>query len=362
MRFWRKLLNLIFIVLEERMGRKSDLSPRKISGVESLLKHTEKSQREIARIFGIGVASVNRVKRRLENGQSLEAKRRGKCGRKRITTPRTDRMLFKMSLNNRKLTNRSLMIGMAHQYNTNLSLVTIRRRLKEAGLNARRPRKKPKLTPRMIKQRMDWAKEYAGKDVDFWKGVVFTDESKFEILQENTQYVRRRPGEEFKPECVVSTVKHPTSVMVWSQFSWKGTGRLYIVEGTMDQKQYKNVLNTRFLPQVKEWYSCGRAILLHDGAPCHRAKSIDTFLKDNDINVMKWPGNSPDMNPIENIWSIVKKRISTRFPTNKNALIEALIDVWCRDAEVKELCTTLVEGMPRRVKALLDAKGLATKY
>lgn len=344
------------------MGRKSDLSPRKLSKVESLLKHTEKSQREIAKLFGIGVASVNRVKRRLENGQPLEAKRQGKCGRKRSTTPRTDRMLLKMSLNNRKLTNRSLMIGMAQQYDVNLSVMTVRRRLKEAGLNARRPRKKPKLTPRMIKQRIDWAKEYVGKDVDFWKGVVFTDESKFEILQENTQYVRRRPGEEFKPECVVNTVKHPTSVMVWSQFCWKGTGRLYIVEGTMNQNQYRNVLDTRFLPQVKEWYPSGRATLLHDSAPCHKAKSIDKYLKDKHIDVMNWPGNSPDMNPIENLWSIVKRRISTRFPTTKNALIEALIEVWCRDAEVKELCTKLVEGMPRRVKALLDVKGLATKY
>ena len=71
------------------------------------------------------------------------------------------------------------------------------------------------------------------------------------------QFVRRRASEEFDQECVISTVKHPTSVMVWSVISSKGLGRLYIVEGTMRQDQYKKVLETRLLPQIRDWFADG---------------------------------------------------------------------------------------------------------
>jgi hypothetical protein len=214
----------------------------------------------------------------------------------------------------------------------------------------------------MVEKRKKWANDHISKGIEFWSNVCFTDESMFKIMEENVQFVRRRPGEEFKKECVVQTVKHPTQVMVWSVFSTFGPGRLYIVEGTMNQHQYRRVLETRLIPQIKEWYPEGGAILLHDGAPCHRAKSISKFLEEEKIDVMEWPGNSPDLNPIENLWAIVKRRIADRFPTTKQALIESLIDVWNHDQEVKDICTRMVVGMPRRVKAVVEAKGGSTKY
>ena len=59
---------------------------------------------------------------------------------------------------------------------------------------------------------------------------------------DKARFVRYRPGEQHKPECIVSNVKHPASIMVWSCKSTRGTGRLHIVQGTMKQDQYKAVL------------------------------------------------------------------------------------------------------------------------
>ena len=85
-------------------------------------------------------------------------------------------------------------------------------------------------------------------------------------------------------------------------------------------------------------------------------------MKQKKIPILPWPGNSPDMKPIENLWMIVKRRIAQRKPTSKVMLIEALIDVWARDPEIKEMCPKLIMGMPKRIELLIKAKGASTKY
>ena len=84
--------------------------------------------------------------------------------------------------------------------------------------------------------------------------VVFSDESTIAVLDDCVQTVRRRPGEEFLPECLKKTVKFSAKIMVWGAISVHGTSRLHIVEGNMNQVKYIEVLKGRLLPQIKEWY------------------------------------------------------------------------------------------------------------
>lgn len=99
--------------------------------------------------------------------------------------------------------------------------------------------------------------------------MVFSDESIFSVRDETAQYVRRNSGkDEFNRKCVKTTVKHPIHIMVWGCFCNKGTGSLYVVDGTMNQVQYKTVLETKFLPQAKRWFNKKKFIFMQDGAPC----------------------------------------------------------------------------------------------
>ena len=176
-------------------------------------------------------------------------------------------------------------------------------------------------------------------------------------------YVRRRTGEQFHPDCLVRTIKHPVSIMVWSVINSRGAGRLYIVEGTMRQDQYKKVLQRRLIPQLKEWFPRRQKyIFMHDSAPCHKAKSITKYLLNKKIPVLDWPGNSPDMNPIENIWAILKKEMAKDMITTKSELIEKLKEVWHNNPRIAENIKTSISSMPRRLGALIKAKGGTTKY
>ena len=77
-------------------------------------------------------------------------------------------------------------------------------------------------------------------------------------------------------------------------------GRRHICESNMNKEQYLDVLKNRLLPQMEEWRANDVCKFMQDNAPCHTAKFIKKFFEDQHINVLDWPGNSPDLNPIEN--------------------------------------------------------------
>jgi len=100
---------------------------------------------------------------------------------------------------------------------------------------------------------------------------------------------------------------------------------------------------------------------MHDGALCHKPKSITKFLAEKDVKSFPWSGYSPHMNPIENLWGIVKKRLKKINMTIKVKTIENLIQIWHRD-EIKNKCSILIESMPRCTELLIKNKGMHTKY
>ena len=151
--------------------------------------------------------------------------------------------------------------------------------------------------------------------------------------------------------------------MVWSVISMKGPGPLYIVEGTMNSEQYQKVLEKQLLPTMKKWFKKHeKPIFMHDGAPCHRSKRISTYLEKKKVTVLDWPGNSPDMNPIENIWDFMKREVSKHAPTTKQDLIHVLNDTWKNNVEIRKKIENCIDSMPRRIAAVLAAKGGHTKY
>uniref|UniRef100_A0A2H1WU61 SFRICE_035018 n=1 Tax=Spodoptera frugiperda TaxID=7108 RepID=A0A2H1WU61_SPOFR len=249
---------------------------------------------------------------------------------------------------------------MVQESGIQVSKRTVQRRLAEEDLTGHPPAKKPRLTEAMKKNRLAWAREHRLMSVEDWSkvsfNVCFSDGSTFEILADKSMFVRRRPGEKFHPHSILERVKHSVKIMVWSVVSSKGVGRLYIVQGTMRRDQYKQVLETHLLPQLREWFPVGEEFMfMHDLAPCHKARSVTTFSVDHNIPVLPWPDNSPDINPIENLWEITKAEIATEMITTKVKLIENLL-IWHYNPNIKESGKQCIESMPRRIEALIQTK------
>ena len=100
----------------------------------------------------------------------------------------------------------------------------------------------------------------------------------------------------------------------------------------------------------------------HDGAPCHWAALVTRWLAEQHISVLgPWLGSSPDLNPIENLWVLMKEKVARAKPSSGNELIRIIKKVWVEDI-TPDYCERLARSVPRRIKAVLTSKGHPTKY
>jgi len=153
------------------MGKGIDPSPRKRGKVESLLKLGNMSQRAISNFVGLSQKAVHTIKTRLDFSESSSPKR-STSGRKPILTHRSKRILFRECYKNRKATSRQLQNTLlGHQIKVSASCV--RRHLIQAGMVARRPRRKPFLNKAQQLKRLNWAKEHQTWTEDDWSKVCF---------------------------------------------------------------------------------------------------------------------------------------------------------------------------------------------
>ncbi len=149
-----------------------------------------------------------------------------------------------------------------------------------------------------------------------WSKVLFSDESKFCISFGNQGLrVWRKSGEAQNPSCLKSSVKFPQSVMIWAAMSSAGVGPLCFLKSTVNAAIYQEMLEHFMLPSANKLYGDTDFIFQQDLAPAHTAKATKSWFNDHGVTVLDWPANSPALNPIENIWGIVKRKMrDTRWP------------------------------------------------
>ncbi len=165
--------------------------------------------------------------------------------------------------------------------------------------------------------------------------------------------------------CFVSKVQAGGGgVMVWGIFSWHTLGPLVPIEHRLNAAAYLSIVADHVLPFMTTVYPSSDGYFQQDNAPCHKAQIIsDWFLEhDNEFTLLKWPPQSPDLNPIEHLWDVMEReiRIMDVQPANLQKLRDAIISIWTNISE--ECFQHLVESMPRRIKAVLKAKGGPTRY
>ncbi len=161
-------------------------------------------------------------------------------------------------------------------------------------------------------------------------------------------------GEAQNPCCLKSSVKFPQSVMIWAAMSSAGVGPLCFLKSTVNAAIYQEILEHFMLPSADKLYGDADFIFQQDLAPAHTAKGTKSWFNDHGVTVLDWPANSPDLNPIENLWGIVKRKMRDTRPNNADDLKTTVKETWA--SIPPQQCHKLITSMPRRIEAVIKAK------
>ncbi len=135
------------------------------------------------------------------------------------------------------------------------------------------------------------------------------------------------------------------SMMVWGAMSSAGVGPLCFLRSKANTAAYQEVLEHFMLPAADQLYGDADFIFQQDLAPAHSAKATSTWFKDHDIPVLNRLANSPDLNPKENLWGIVKRKMRYARPNNVEELKATIRATWA--LITPEQCHRLIDSMPR---------------
>lgn len=279
-----------------------------------------------------------------------------KSGRPKLLNSRDERSLIKHISKSPFSSASELNQKFVSLLGVNCSDRTIRNYLVRNGYNSYKAVKKPYLSSTHKAKRLEFCSIYENANSEFWDSVLFSDETRIQLhIGDKPALVRRPKNTSLDENYLKPTEKHPISIMIWGCFCSQGTGKIKIIEKTLNSDGYIRILEEQMLPSSEKFFN-SNFIFQDDNAPCHKSKKVESWIERNNITRMVWPSQSPDLNPIENLWSILKRKIIKKMPQNKSELIKFTKEVWENEIP-QEFIQNLVKSMNKRIKLVLENKG-----
>ena len=242
------------------------------------------------------------------------------------------------------------------------SRMTVDRRLQEAGLFGRVARRKRNYSAAEVQKRLSFAQGYGGWTEAQWEQVLFSDEKCFYGKGFcGRVWVRREKGTSLHPQYTIHKQAHPVKVNVWACFAASGQGYMHIFNENLDSKLYSKIVKDN-VPASADMVLPGgqQRFFLQDNAPTHKSDKVKEVLFNAGMIALEFPPYSPDLNPIENLWSILQRRVEQRTCDTMEELQDVISDEWNKISP--DLLQKLAHSMPARCQAVIEAEGWHTKY
>lgn len=214
--------------------------------------------------------------------------------------------------------------------------------------------------------------KHVNKPIEWWRNILWLDESPFTLRYNAKKRVWRMAHERHDPRCLIGSVKHDKKINVWGSFAHHGVGSLVRIYGFMDTQMYINILGDNMLvdadvlfgrqhfPDENDVYPEEIWVYQQDNDPKHTANATEIWFTNNRVRLLDWPSQSPDLNPIENLWVYLNRMAANRRCQNENELFQVLSAAW-REIPI-HILNNLVDSMPSRCLKVIESRGYPTKY
>jgi transposase len=314
------------------------------------LKQQGLSVRSIATKVGIPKSTVEDWLKKYESTGSFE--RKTGSGRPRLIEPDREPQLERLIQSNREKSSDALRVVVKEKLGVDMSARSMRRYAQCLGYEWRLPLHKGFLTPYDEERRLQFALLHMGKSD--WRCVIFSDEATFQLHGGNDRVWIK------KGEIVIHEARWPPlSLRVWLGFTAELVCQPYFFKGPFTAQLYKTILESRLPTFTHKRHR--QFILLQDKDPRHTAKLTKDFLRGQGVQwFVDWPPYSADLNPMENVWAVLKKEVQSYDPSNLDEL-QAAIEMSCAKIGT-EMRQRLADSMDTRLKCVIEAEGGHTKY
>ena len=273
-----------------------------------------------------------------------------KPGRPTKVTPKIRRFIEVETLANGALRDQELADMIAEQENVRISHDTLCRVRRSLGFKFRPRMVVQELSETQKSQRLDFCRWILGSsNVDFSK-IVFSDESRFCQEPDNSWvYIRRG---EWNDSVMAPKAKFSNGIMCFAAIGVGFKSRLVVCKGAVNSREYIRCLEECGVRQAMDSkHGAFRWFLMQDGAPSHTCQETMKWLRDK-INILPgWPPNSPDLNPIEMLWALIKHQLNK----TTGPIEERLLEIW--DAFRQQTVDRLVMSFRHRTEMVVSRGG-----
>lgn len=319
---------------------------------------------ETSKLLGLNRSTVGKVYKRFQDRKSVENRPRN--GRPKKFTDRCVSALSRIVKKDRTASVDEISNEFRASTSVEVCNKTITRKLHSWGYSKHVQAKKMGIREVNRKKRRQYCRGKLHWTVaNQWKKVIFSDEMTIIIKPDGRVKLWRKADEKWSVFCLGSLHVGPKTtlkLMVWGCITYNGVGPLVFVEGNMDSVKYCRVLNDHFLPFVAERCTPGRWYLQEDNASIHRSAYTEDWKKRQRIPAFFWPPQSPDLNPIENVWNALKNYVKKHLrDIHTTADLRGSLTT-CWNGLSLVYLRSLYSSLPRRCQQVLRMKGHITKY